>query len=86
MRENADGSHEIYIAPKSPAGQEGNWQEIMCSNPRLYGTMQRVREFLLEHLLRLLYTIRTGHLSPTQHHPLGSSINSNFPGGAIRVA
>ena len=25
MRKNADGSVDIYIGPKSPAGQESNW-------------------------------------------------------------
>jgi len=42
LRENADGSVDIYIGPKAPAGQESNWlhtpaEKIWFSWFRFYG-------------------------------------------------
>ena len=31
MKKNADGSYDIYFAPKAPKGQEGNWVQTLPS-------------------------------------------------------
>ena len=45
MKKNADGSYDVYFAPKAPEGQEGNW---LATNPgkswfvilRMYGPLE----------------------------------------------
>jgi len=45
MQQNADGSYDIYFAPKAPAGKEGNWLQTVRGKSwfialRMYGPLQ----------------------------------------------
>jgi len=45
LKANADGSHDIYFAPKPPEGQEGNWLQTIPGKSwwiglRMYGPLQ----------------------------------------------
>lgn len=45
MKKNADGSYDLYFAPKAPKGQEGNWLQTVPGKSwftilRMYGPME----------------------------------------------
>jgi hypothetical protein len=45
LKQNADGSYDIYISPRPPAGQENNWIQSVPGKGwntilRLYGPLQ----------------------------------------------
>ena len=45
MKKNADGSYDVYFAPKAPKGMEGNWLQTVPGNSwftilRMYGPLQ----------------------------------------------
>ena len=45
FQKNADGSHDVYFAPKAPAGKEGNWLQTLPGKSwfailRMYGPLQ----------------------------------------------
>jgi len=45
MKQNSDGSYDIYFAPKPPAGKEGNWLQTVPGKSwfialRMYGPLQ----------------------------------------------
>ena len=45
FRKNADGSYDVYFAPKAPAGKEGNWLQTLPGKSwftilRMYGPLQ----------------------------------------------
>ena len=45
MKKNADGSYDIYFAPKAPKGQEGNWVQTLPRRSwftllRMYGPLE----------------------------------------------
>jgi hypothetical protein len=45
LQKNADGSVDIYLGPKAPAGKEGNWVQTVPGKSwntllRLYGPLE----------------------------------------------
>jgi hypothetical protein len=45
VKKNADGSYDIYFAPKPPPGKEGNWLETVPGKSwftilRMYGPLE----------------------------------------------
>ena len=45
MKKNADGSYDVYFAPKAPAGKEGNWLQTVPGKSwftilRMYGPLE----------------------------------------------
>ncbi len=45
MKKNADGSYDVYFAPKAPEGEEGNWLQTntgqeLVHHLRMYGPLE----------------------------------------------
>lgn len=60
LKKNADGTIDLYFAPKAPAGQESNWISTQAGKPyftvfRLYGPQQSIldRSWVLNDLQRV---------------------------------